>query len=220
MSCSSSVHWKYPGIKKKIAKWILEYFGFLLAIFIHFKAWYCYLYFLARVEAGEGVVKNLQINNQRWKLEQIASQSSFYIKGKKELHAVHLHHLHVQPLLLAGEVVAAASPMLPLAHLVVIVVIVVVEGIQKKVEYFSPDCNSFPPTYVQCGQSIALLNFFCFSLAAAVSIMILILKCETCMIFVHWLWLCWGRRWLWSNICCYVTWAVWLQRKVSFVTWK
>ena len=61
-------------------------------------------------------------------------------------------------------------------------------------------------------------NIF-FSLAA-VSIMILILKCETCMIFVHWLWLCWGRRWLWSNICCYVTWAVWLQRKVSFVTWQ
>ena len=51
--------------------------------------------------------------------------------------------------------------MLPLAHLVVIViifVIVVVEGIQKKVEDFSPDCNSFPPTYVQCGQSIALLK--------------------------------------------------------------
>ena len=72
----------------------------------------------------------------------------------------------MQPLLLAGEVVAAASPMLPLAHLVVIVVIVVivvVEGIQKKVEDFSPDCNSFPPTYVQCGQSIALLKKIFFS---------------------------------------------------------
>ena len=88
-------------------------------------------------------------------------KTNLYIKAKKELDAVHLHHLHVQPLLLAGEVVAAASPMLPLAHLVVIVVIVVivvVEGIQKKVEDFSPDCNSFPPTYVQCGQSIALLK--------------------------------------------------------------
>jgi len=42
-----------------------------------------HLYFLARVEAGEGVVE----------------------------------HLHVQPLLLAGEVVAAAPPVLPLPHL-------------------------------------------------------------------------------------------------------
>ena len=53
--------------------------------------------------------------------------NAFQSKSMKAIHLILLiflmaMDLHVQPLLLASEVVAAASPMLPLAHLLTIII--------------------------------------------------------------------------------------------------
>ena len=73
---------------------------------------------------------------QRWKFDLGISEQineTKWTPPHPHDHPLHDHppahdygHLHVQPLLLAGEVVAAAPPMLPLTHLIIIIIIVII----------------------------------------------------------------------------------------------
>ena len=72
---------------------------------------------------------------QRWKFGQSISEQINETKWTPPHPHDHAHHdyppahdyghLHVQPLLLAGEVVAAAPPMLPLTHLIIIIIVII-----------------------------------------------------------------------------------------------
>ena len=72
---------------------------------------------------------------QRWKLGQSISEQINETKWTPPHPHDHAHHdyppahdyghLHVQPLLLAGEIVAAAPPMLPLTHLIIIIIVII-----------------------------------------------------------------------------------------------